>query len=359
MQIDFVRLANFRNIEFAEVALQDQSVWISGANAQGKTNLLEAISLLNALRSFRTAQLNSLIKFGAQKASLLFGITHEHFGNTQVEIEISQQEKKILIDSVLQKKLSDYIGKFPALALCSEDLQLLHRQPLQRRKFVDMLISSLDGDYLRALRNYHSALASRNSLLKENPRDVYLFEAFELEMAKSAHVITLKRHEYLERLSQIAKEKYALLASLNSEKADVKLKSDCEISSPEDYLKVLALERSKDMDRGSTSSGIHKDDFKILISEKPAKLYASEGQQRSIVLALKLAQYELVKDFLKIQPVILCDDVLGELDSVRRAAFWNCIDASAQVIATSTQPSPSDTLRSLWKFVKVENGGFF
>ncbi len=357
MRVKFVRLQNFRNVGFSEADLDAQSVWISGANAQGKTNLLEAAGLLNAFRSFRTSQLNSLIKFGEKQASVLMGVSHEIYGDCEVRMEISSAQKKIFIGGEEQKRLSDFIGKFPALALCSEDMLLLRGSPSERRKFADLTISSIDADYFECLKRYHAALAQRNALLKQEDADGATFVAFETDMASSARVVYQKRQIHLERLADIAGEKYRILAGVGAEEAFIKLKSDCEIPTEAAYLEILAAERDSDRERGHTSSGPHRDDFQIFISGKAAKQYASEGQQRSLVLSLKLAQFALLEQK-GVRGVLLCDDILGELDARRRAAFWSCIDPETQVIATSTENSPEGGARRNWKTLRVSNGSY-
>lgn len=356
MKIKFIRLENFRNAEFADVQLDTQNVWIYGQNAQGKTNLLEATGLLHALRSFRTSEMSAMIRYGEKSARILAGISHETFGECEVMISISDKRKAYIGDEEI--KFSDFIGKFPALAMSNADIALLRGSPELRRKDSDMFISSIDAEYFSALKTYHGALAQRNALLRIASQNIAEYLPFETQMAESANVIISKRREKLGELGELASQKYAILAKENGENAEIKIKPNCDIQDTEDFLKVLDQSRNKDIERRSTSHGPHRDDFKILIANKDAKIYASEGQQRSAVIALKLAQFEAIKIAKNIVPVILCDDILGELDAVRRHAFWSCIDEQSQVIATSTESAPNVDNRGTWKTILV-NGGTF
>jgi len=358
MRVKFARLANFRNVGFADVNLDAPSVWICGKNGQGKTNLLEAVSLLTALRSFRSALLAPLIKFGAKEAAALFGIEHEVYGECEVCIKISAEKRAIFVNDEEQKKLSDFIGRFPAPAMCSDDMMLLRGAPALRRKFADMAFSAVDAEYLEALKGYHRALMHRAAALKAGGAHAHTLSAFEDAMARNAEIVWQKRALYFEGLALSAGQKYAVLAG-GAEDASVKIKPDCKVQDAAQYARVLHAERAKDLERGAASSGPHKDDFDLIIGGKSARLYASEGQQRSAVLALKLAQFELFKKFSHAQPVLLCDDVLGELDEARRAAFWSCMQGDAQVIATSTLTSaPSDSSRKSWLKLRACAGAF-
>lgn len=358
MKIKFTRLQNFRNVEFAEVALDAESVWICGANAQGKTNLLESLGLLAAARSFRTTDISAMIRKGAKSAAVLTGVDIENAGASEVTIEISKT-RKIVVDGAELTKLGDFIGHFPALPMTSEDVKILRASPEVRRKDVDMFISGIDPIYFKALRRYHAALTQRNALLRAQETAEEYYRPFEIQMAQAAATISQKRRERLTQIAGIAKERYAILAGANGESAEIALKPSSEADDPADFEELLARERSKDIERHTTRKGPHRDDFPVWIGGLEAKTYASEGQQRSGALAIKLAQFEIYKKEKKIEPVILCDDILSELDSARRAAFWECVPESAQVISTATSDAPDCAARKSWKTVRVEGGKYF
>lgn len=359
MNINFVRLCDFRNIELSEALFSSKSVWIHGQNAQGKTNLLEALGLLCALRSFRTSKTAALIKKSKPCAKLLFRLSHEVLGECEVILELGEKTKKIFVNDVECKSLAEFIGEFPVLAVCSDDIKLVRGGPAERRKFVDMLISSLDADYFRHLKLYHAALNQRNALLKQSNFDEVLMGVLEAQMAEAAVSINALRDKYLKSLGSLTTKKYKILSS-DRESAAVVFKSAQLNLSCSEYLSLLKSSRERDALLGSTSIGPHRDDFLILVAGAGAKEFASEGQQRSIVLSLKLAQYEMAKLAKNIVPVLLCDDILGELDSDRREAFWSCIDRDCQVFASSTSPAPeSYALRESWQSIEVKSGSFY
>ncbi len=355
MKLNFIRLQNFRNIEFADVEFDEACVWIYGNNAQGKTNLLEAVGLLNALRSFRTSATDTLIKSGEKQANLLASTQSQQHGECVVELSLGQT-KTISIDGEKVTKLADFLGKFPTLAITNEDVKLLRGSPEIRRKDMDMFISSIDAQYFESLRRYHRALVQRNALLRENSRDKSLFEAFEFDMAEHATNVLQKRKIYLDELANIASEKYATLSAESLEQAAIKLKPNCEANSQEDFQRLFRENRESDIEKRTTQKGVHRDDFKIKIDDKDAKLYASEGQQKSGAIAIRLAQFDMLKKYLANEPVMLCDDILGELDASRRERFWASTSPTAQIIATATEPPTNATKH--WKIINAKNGNF-
>ena len=358
MKIKFARLQNFRNVGFAEIDLDADSVWICGANAQGKTNLLEALGLLSAARSFRTSDISALVRKGEKSAAALFGAQTESGGDSEILIEISRT-RKISVDGAELARLGDFIGRFPALPMTSEDVKILRASPETRRRDVDMFISGIDPGYFGALRRYHAALGHRNALLRAGEADGGLYAPFEAQMAHAAAEISKKRRERLAQIARIARERYARLARESGEAAEIEMRPSAEAEDPEAFAGRLERDRAGDMEARSTRRGPHRDDFPVRIGGLDAKTYASEGQQRSAALAIKLAQFEIFRSEKGVEPAILCDDILGELDSARRAAFWECVPPSAQVISTATSDAPDCGARKSWKTVRVENGKYF
>lgn len=357
MKINFIRLQNFRNVEFASVNFDSDSVWICGENAQGKTNLLESVGLLNALRSFRTAKNSAMIRHCCDSAKILVSLEREGLGESEVEITISQK-REVLIDGE-PEKFSSFIGNFPTVAASSEDIALVRASPETRRREIDMFASSLDAEYLDALKRFHSALSGRNALLRQRETDALAYESFEIQMAKYAQKISAGRKKFLGEIADGAGKFYAILAGEKPEKARLNIRPSCDYSDASSYAQALVESRPADIERATTSHGPHRDDFTFEINSKSAKLYASEGQQRSLVLAFRLAQFEIIKNVRGIQPVLLCDDVLGELDSSRRAAFWKCVSPTAQVIATATSSAPlAENSWRKWKTINAIEGKF-
>jgi len=353
VKIKNIRLQNFRNITFADICLDSQYIWICGKNAQGKSNLLESLSLLTALRSFRTAKLKNLINYNSESAEIIADLSHEILGDMQMEITLGKNKKSVKIDGKEITRLADFIGLCPTVSMCSEDLRILRDTPAVRRKFIDIFISSIDKEYLEALRKFHSAIEARNVLLKQESSEGEFF-AFEKEMSLSAEIVASKRKYWLKILAQKANCIYSKIAESEKEKSAFVLKANCEFESAKEYFDCLQKNREKEKIFGSTLHGPHKDDFLILISGKTAQSFASEGQQRSIVLSLRLAQLEIIKEITNVNPILLCDDILGELDSARKEAFWNLLDSSLQIIATATTMPEQNTRH--WKILQTTNG---
>lgn len=354
MKLNFIRLRDFRNVEFAEIGFGGACAWINGANAQGKTNLLEAVAFVGTLRSFRTSSPEVMLRRGAKSAGILAQV---EIGAGVSDIELSfGAEKSTLVDGENVAKISDYFGRFPTLAITNEDVKLLRGAPEIRRRDVDMFVSSIDSGYFDVLRRYHRALLQRNKLLKEDSPDPALFDAFENEMALSAFEVLQTRKERLGELGEIASEKYRAIAGETAESATLNLKPSYDADSVDGFRELFRACREADFERRFTQKGVHRDDYRIFIDDKDAKLYASEGQQKSAAIAIRLAQFELAKKRLRTEPLMLCDDILGELDAARRGAFWQCVSPTAQVIATSTDSPPESDID--WRFISVSNGVF-
>ena len=213
------------------------------------------------------------------------------------------------------------------------------------------------------LKHVFTKLTSRGKLdeyeIKQAMREVRvaLLEA-DVNYTVAKDFIAKVTEKALGELGRLATEKYGTIAREGGGGASIKIKPSCDIPSPDDFLKMLRSDRQKDAERRTTSRGPHRDDFKIEIGGRDAKMYASEGQQRSAVIALKLAQFEMFKKARSVMPVILCDDMLGELDRARREAFWSCVEPSAQVVATSTLEPPENSARGEWKAIFAQSGSF-
>ncbi len=293
-----------------------------------------------------------MIKFGETSAQIIINTKDEE--DSEISINLAKAKNTVSINEYECKSLSEFIGKYPVLALSTDDLQILKSAPSVRRKFIDMHISSLDLEYFLALKKYHRALLHRNALLKYDNISDSEFTAFEVQIAQSAEVIVAKREAFLKSLSEELSVLYAQIANITKEKTTLVYRENANILKGENFLEKLAENRAKDKILGSTSIGIHRDDALMLLAGKVASEYASDGQQRSLVLALKLAQLRQVALHKNTLPVLLCDDILGELDDYRKDAFWDCIDKNLQVIVSSTNQNPEEKYLK----IKVENGKY-
>lgn len=351
MQFSRLRLQNFRNIEFADLSLEGSRHFLLGQNGQGKSNLLEGLGLVTALRSFRTQNLSVLPRRGCKEYTLVYGVDHEEEGATSLEIHSGSGGRRVLVDDEKVTRLVDYIGRFPTVTLCSSDLLLLRGSPAERRRFLDLALSVVDRSYYRALRDFHRGIAERNRLLKSGGSAAEL-SAFEAEIVPHACLIASFREEGLAHLREVLCAVYNEIAEEDEGPAlDFKPNTDC--SDPEQYLKVLHDGRERDKILGATQRGPHRDDFSLSISTGGAREYASDGQQRGLCVALRIAQASFYQSKLNVAPVLLADDVLGELDPHRREGFWRACPEAIQIIATGTEPpqAPKD-----WKIHKVADG---
>ncbi|MEO0510030.1 MAG: DNA replication and repair protein RecF [Verrucomicrobiota bacterium] len=346
-----LRLQNFRNFEFAALSLDAPRTFLLGANGHGKSNLLEALGLVTALRSFRTQNMNALPKKDVGQYTLLYSVDHEGQGETEIEIHGGRSGRKVLIDGEAVNRLGDFIGRFPVVPLSSGDLQLLRGSPAERRRFLDLTLSSIDHAYYDALRNYHRGLSERNRLLK-NGGSTGEFDAFEAEIAIHAATLSEKRDAGLTRLRNVLQETYTSMAEAD-EGPQIEFKPSTEITTPADFAETLARGRKRDEILGATQKGPHRDDFVLALEVGGAREFASDGQQRGLCVALRIAQACLFREMLGSQPVLLADDVLGELDPQRKAGFWRACPENLQIVATGTEP-PEET--SAWAVQKVESG---
>lgn len=360
-----ISVENFRNIGLARLQLQGDSQFLLGANAQGKTNLLEALSFFSALRSFRTTDNRALIAHGHKQARLLCRCEHEQLGETEVIVTLEPGGKSLVQDGEKINRLSDFLGLLPTVALSSEDIQLLRGAPALRRRLLDLILSSTSGEYFTALRRYHRALGERNGALKAYGRATGSLRAaqepvlvsFEKVMAVEAAQLVRARRVGLTALAAELEQAYSRI-SPQAESPSLRYEADCEpAAEPEAFLALLAKNRERDALLGITQRGPHRDDFSLLLQGKPARQYASEGQQRGLVLALRFAQAAFLEAARKIRPVLLADDIIGELDPVRREGFWRALGSERQVIATGTVAPPAGAER-LWQLFEVKDGTF-
>lgn len=352
MRFRQITLQHYRNLAWADVVLDARRTFLLGANAQGKTNFLEAAGYVTALRSFRGSDTRALIGFGQPQAGLAFVLDHERHGESRVTVALRPEGRDVLWEQTKVEKLGELLGQFPTVVFSSQDQQLLRGAPAQRRRWLDLTLAAMDGEYLRALQSYTRAVAERNMLLKHGSRDAATFEAFEHEAAVHAEKIHAGRARGLEQLGGLFAAAHARLVPAK-ERAGLVYAPDTAVVSAADFARQLAASRPRDLLLRSTERGPHRDDFEVVLDGRPARQFASEGQQRCLVIALRMAQAAYFHQKRGVTPVLLCDDVLGELDPERRARFWAALEGEPQVIATGTQPPAGE---GGWHCLRVEAG---
>lgn len=349
MRITRVRAADFRNLTFADVDTDAPRVFLVGPNGQGKTNLIEAAGLVTALRSFRVSEIEPMVRLGAAEARVRVDVDLGRDGPCAVEAVLAKGSRRARVDGNPVASAAELASRFPTVVFCSDDLRLVRGSPGNRRRWLDLALSGADGSYLRHLRAYTRALESRNALLRSGTSDDAQLDALEEAMLVPARAVAAARRQALADLGPdaadvCAQAGFAGLARLEHRP-----------DTAEDGL-AEAWRRGRAADRATetTRHGPHRDDFDILFAGQPAATHASEGQQRLLALALCLAQLRRADRIASTPPVILADDVLGELDDQRRRAFWAAVGDTHQVLATGTTPPPAGP----WRVYRVENGAY-
>ncbi len=329
-------LESFRNIPLGRVSFTDGVNILIGDNAQGKTNSLEAVYLFAQGRSFRTAKEREYIMHGADYTRLCLSYNAAGRDQKSELCYLKNGRKGVKRNGVTLSRLSEFIGSFRAVMFCPEHLNLIKEGPAQRRRFLDGAISQLDGAYLRAVQNYHKILAQRNRLLSTFPRDEGAIAAtlplWDEQLAFAGAVISEKRAEYTENIGKSAAQFFSEMTS-GKEKPDFRYR---EVRTKEQLLKLLEDNREKDLRFGTTNAGVHKDDITVTLNGADARAFASQGQQRSLALAMKLAEAEYSEISSGERPVLLLDDVLSELDEGRKRFILTGIK-KGQVIITACE----------------------
>jgi len=350
MYIKEIKLENFRNYDFQKLELNEKTNIIFGDNAQGKTNILEAIFISGLGKSFRTNKDQELIKENQkiEKVEIKFV---KNKREEKINLEISN--KKIFFSNDIQlKKTSEIIGKINIVLFTPEDIEILRNEPLKRRKFLNIMISQLRPLYVHIFSQYNKALEQRNNYLKqikmENKSKANL-DIWNEQLAILGMKIYNYRKEFIEKLNKKIK-KIHLQSTENKENIEIKYKTS--IKNLEEYIKKIKENQDLDIKRGYTSFGVHRDDFEIFINEKNVAIFGSQGQQRSSIISLKLAEAEIVYDEIEEYPIVLLDDFMSELDQKRIKGFIKNIKNN-QVLITTTDKISLDNM--VYNSFKVSN----
>jgi DNA replication and repair protein RecF len=328
-----LRLRDFRNYARLDVDFAPGFHLLLGANAQGKTNILEAIYLIATLRSFRGIGGAQMVRHG-QKGYFV-GAKVVGQGAHEVRMYWSIRERSLGLDARPVRKLTDYLGVLRTVVFCTEDLQLIKGVARARRRFLDLLLSQTYPSYLPLLQRYTRALRSRNVLLKQPVPDLASLESFSRELVAAGDEIMRLRRELVPRFSPLAKQAYGRIASAAEE-----LRLDYQPSVKADFAVELAQSRRREAAYRSTLIGPHRDDLQLLLDDRSAAQFGSEGQKRTLAIACKLAQAEYLAGIHGSPPVLLIDDIMGELDEKRRSGFLPLLErahqARGQVFMTAT-----------------------
>jgi len=370
MVLSELHLYQYRNIQSFDWKPHDRANLLIGANAQGKTNLLEAIFLLGTTKSLRTgSESDDLIKEGKNEGFVQGKVRRDQPEVTrELEVLLRKGEpRQVRLNGKKLTPLSKVFGQLTVVLFVPEDLQLVKAGPAARRYYLDLEISQASPQYLSALQTYQRALKQRNGAIRmvaEGKAKWDAVEAFDEGLVSSGAQIVLFRAEALREIEPLAREVQARVAGGEAEALELRYLSSI---MPEgagaaldalqhEFRRKLRQRASDERLRGTTLSGPHRDDLEILLSGKPARLFASQGQQRTTALALKLAEVQFLSRRLNENPVLLLDDVLSELDLKRQSALLGLLDEHVQTFVSSTHAEgmayqPGQTLR-------VEGGQF-
>lgn len=343
-----IKYQNYRNIESAEVTLHDGVNVFIGNNAQGKTNAIEAVYYFARGKSFRGAKDRELIRLGTERAKVEMDF-RDALRERHHEFIISESEKRICKkEGVIIRRMSEFIGSFRAVLFSPEHLSIVKEGPSERRNFADVAISQLYPAYVAALTKYQKILLQRNSVLKEPYSPVFsdTLAVLSEQLASEAAVISKYRDEYVKKLDVKVRE---LIGDMTCGRERAELRYT-EPRSREELLAAFTCNVDKEIRAGTTLYGPHKDDIAITLNGGEARIFASQGQQRSIALAMKLGEGEISRDESGEYPVFLLDDILSELDESRKAYVIGGLK-DRQVLITTCEIIPEGA-----KVFGVENG---
>jgi DNA replication and repair protein RecF len=334
MHVAHLRLRDFRNYARLDVDLGPGFHLLLGDNAQGKTNVLEALYLLATLRSFRGVGSAQMVRHG--KKGYFAGANIASQGNREIKMYWSATERKLELDGQPIRKLTDYLGVLRTVVFCTEDLQLIKGPGRGRRRFLDLLLSQTIPSYLPVLQRYTRALRSRNALLKRPILDRAALESFSKEMVRAGEEIIRARRELAPRFEPLAKAAFNRIAPVNEQ-----LRFEYHGSVKGDFAVELAQAWPRETTYRSTVIGPHRDDLRLLVNDRSIAQYGSEGQKRTLAIALKMAQAEYLTAQHGVSPILLIDDVIGELDARRREGFLPLLAQArhlrGQVFMTATE----------------------
>lgn len=366
MHIEQLQLKNYRNYTRMALSFDDKINVIIGENAQGKTNLMEAIYVLALTKSHRTPREKELIQWEQEYARIEGRVTKRK-QSFPLEVILSSKGKKAKLNHLEQKRLSDYVGALNVVMFAPEDLTLVKGPPQTRRHFIDMELGQIQPQYIYHLGQYQKVLKQRNHLLKQMQRreikDPTMLHVLTDQLVKHAATLLERRFVFLDMLRKWAIPIHHGI-SRELEKLEIKYSPTIEVSEETNrekietiYLNKFYNIQEKEIERGTTLVGPHRDDLIFYVNNKNVQTYGSQGQQRTTALSVKLAEIELIFNEVGEYPILLLDDVLSELDDYRQSHLLNTIQGKVQtfVSTTSVDGINHETLRKAEMF-RIKNG---
>ena len=358
-----ISIRNFRNYSSLDLELNPKINIIYGNNGQGKTNILESIYVLALTKSHRSYIDHNLIKENEDNGIIKGTLKKEISYN--LEIRIDKTKKSVKIDNKKEPKLSNYIEKMNVIIFSSEDLDLIKGSPGERRKYINLELSQLSSNYYNVLNDYQKLLKIRNETLKKiNSGEVVDSNYFDIltdYVIGKAVFIYQMRNKYVEKLNNICPSIFESISKLKG--FNIKYSPSIEINNydKETIRNVLESKyrenKEKEIAAKTTLYGPHRDDFEFCLDDRNLKDYGSQGQQKMAVLALKLSEIEVFKDYKKTSPIILLDDVFSDLDNIKKNNLLKHISGDMQVIITTTDLDSIDKkILKKSKLIHIKDG---
>ncbi len=348
MNIKSLSLTYYRSYKNTTLLFHPKLTIFYGPNGAGKTNLLEAISILSLGKSFRNAQEKDVIQTGkgyCNISSVYEKYKKENYVSYGISFEDNKIKRRVKINNEKKCSRKDIIGGIICVIFNPSDLIIIDGSSLYRRQFVDTILSCKDENYFSSLVHYTKILRQRNRLLKEarsNFKRSIELNAWDSRIAYFAKIITEKRIQFIQQFNILFQETLLKISTQNE-----KVNMCIALSHPEEeksYSEILEKNQKKDISLGYTTVGPHRQEIAFEIGKKEIKNTFSQGQKRSLVLALRVAQYHYIKKYMKIDPILLIDDVIGELDEDRKDIFFNLLTNCGQAILTIPKKSDKNEI---------------
>ncbi|MCW6680299.1 DNA replication/repair protein RecF [Aerococcaceae bacterium NML130460] len=344
MKLKQLKLQHYRNYADLSLEFQDGLTILTGENAQGKTNLLEAIFLLSLAKSHRTNHDQEMIQWQQETARVEALIETDYY-EFPLELILNKKGKIAKFNHIEQPKLSAFVGKLNTILFAPEDLQLIKGAPSLRRRFIDSELGQSHPVYLGHLMAYQRLLKQRNSYLKQfgrsNQFDALYFDILTEQLVDEAVQVIEQRLDFVEQLSRLARPIHQNLSNQRDELSLYYVSSTPKVDYEQvetlrtDLLQAFKDTLSREKEQGTTLIGPHRDDISFQLNDKKAQFFGSQGQQRTIILSLKLAEIDLMKQVTGEYPVLLLDDVLSELDDDRQHLLMSYIEHKVQTFLTT------------------------
>ncbi len=355
MIIKRLELADYRNYATLDLEFDKGTNILYGDNAQGKTNILEAIYMAATTKSHKGSKDKEMIGFGKEEAHIRTYLEKEGVG-TRVDMHLRKAGSKgIAIDGQKIKKAAELLGLCNVVFFSPEDLSIIKNGPAERRRFVDMELCQLDSFYLYNLNHYNKIVNQRNKLLKDmymNPELKDTLAIWDSQLVSFGSKIVERRKLFVDQLNEII---YEIHKKLSGGKEEIIISYEPDVAI-EEFEKSLRYNQDRDIRMKQTSIGPHRDDFAFLNKDVDIRKYGSQGQQRTAALSLKLSEIELVKKIAKDTPILLLDDVLSELDSNRQNYLLNSIGDIQTIITCTGLEEFVNNRFEVNKIYKVKNG---